>query len=172
MYPSDKCVQFVLVEWVTWVPWISTQRNSTYTLCFTLVFTSNRRGKTCVTGLTVTAEKSIRDNKECNITVTKYLSLVFSPALSLGSVYLSAPLMRFHENSETEQVGVVAPGVGTTRLNREEAMLKDFCYLSLSNPSTASNSIQGINCGIAHVHVLTDKSAWCKSVAFNYHILL
>lgn len=137
MYPSDKCVQFVLVEWVTWVPWISTQRNSTYTLCFTLVFTSNRRGKTCVTGLTVTAEKSIRDNKECNITVTKYLSLVFSPALSLGSVYLSAPLMRFHENSETEQVGVVAPGVGTTRLNREEAMLKDFCYLSLSNPSTA-----------------------------------
>ena len=34
--------------------------------------------------------------------------------------------MRFHENSETEQVGVVAPGVGTTKPNREEAVLEDF----------------------------------------------
>lgn len=89
-----------------------------------------------MTGLTVTAEKSNRDNQECNSIVTKYLRLVFSPSLSV-SVYLSAPLMRFHENNETEQVGVVAPGVGTTKLNREEAVLEDFCYLCLSSPSTA-----------------------------------
>lgn len=44
------------------------------------------------------------------------------------SVYHSAALMSFHENSEIEQVGVVAPGVGTTKVNREEAEPKDFCY--------------------------------------------
>lgn len=62
------------------------------------------------------------------------VSQACSPPPSLSaSVYLSAALMRFHENSETEQVGVVAPGVGTTKLNREEAVLEDFCYLCLSS---------------------------------------
>ena len=40
-----------------------------------------------------------------------------SPPLSV-SVYLSAALMRFHENSEMEQVGVVAPGARTAKPNR------------------------------------------------------
>ena len=89
-----------------------------------------------MTGLTVTAKNSNRDNQECNSIVTKYLLALFSPrspslplslSLSLSiSVCLSAALMRFHENSETEQVGVVAPGVGTTKPNREEAVLEDF----------------------------------------------
>lgn len=105
-----------------------------------------------MTGLTVTAEKSNRDNQECNSIVTKYLRLVFPPSLSV-SVYLSAPLMRFHENNETEQVGVVAPGVGTTKLNREEAVLEDFCYLCLSSPSTAKQfkALFVHTCGLAHV---------------------
>lgn len=94
-----------------------------------------------MTWLTVTAEESNRDNQECNGTVTKYLWDVLSSFLSLSlsvSVCLSAALMRFHENSETEQVGVVAPGVGTAKLNREEAVLEDFCYLCFSSQSTVS----------------------------------
>lgn len=92
-----------------------------------------------MTGLTVSAKKSNRDNQECNSRVTKYLRLVSPPlCLSLSvSICLSASLMRFHENGETEQVGVVAPGVGTTKPNREEAALEDSCYLCLSSPSTA-----------------------------------
>lgn len=39
----------------------------------------------------------------------------FPPSTSLASVYLAAALKRFHENSEAEQVGVVAPGVGTAK---------------------------------------------------------
>lgn len=139
MYRCTPVTNVCSLCWLSgWLGCLEFQHSATAPIrCVSLWSSPLTEGERRVTGLTVTAEKSIRDNKECNITVTKYLSLVFSPALSLGSVYLSAPLMRFHENSETEQVGVVAPGVGTTRLNREEAMLKDFCYLSLSNPSTA-----------------------------------
>lgn len=97
---------------------ILTHSYSTYTLCSALVLTPNRRGKRCVTGLAVAAEKSSKDSQECNSIATKYHRLVFfSPSLSV-SIYPSAALMRFHENSEAEQVGVVAPGVGTTKLNR------------------------------------------------------
>lgn len=39
--------------------------------------------------------------------------------------------MRFHENSETEQVGVVAPGGNQTETG------KILCYLSLCSPNTA-----------------------------------
>lgn len=47
----------------------------------------------------------------------KYHSLVFFffPSASLASVYLAAALKCFHENSAAEQVGVVAPGVGTAK---------------------------------------------------------
>lgn len=64
-----------------------------------------------------TSEKSNKDNQESNSIVTKYHRLIFSASLPV-SVCLSAALMRFHENSKTEQVGVVAPGVGTTKPNR------------------------------------------------------
>ena len=55
------------------------------------------------------------------------------PTLPLSRFFVchSAALMRFHENSETEQVGVVAPGVGTTKLNREEAALEDLWRVRL-----------------------------------------
>ncbi len=144
-YPeTDKSAQFVLDEWVTWVPWISPQHNSSYTVYSSLVFTCNRRVRRCVTGLTVTAERSNRDDQECNSIVTSISGLFFPPSLSV-SVYLSAALMRFHENSKTEQVGVVAPGtetsMGTTKLNREEAVLEDFCYLCLSSPSLHGSSL-------------------------------
>lgn len=55
--------------------------------------------------------------------------------------------MRFHENSETEQAGVVAPGAGTSKVSREEAVLEDFCYLFLPSPSgTQGDSGQGFIC--------------------------
>ena len=60
----------------------------------------------------------------------------FFPLSLSVSVSLSAALMRFHENSEKEQVGVVAPGVGTTKLNTEEAVLEDFYYLCFYSQSS------------------------------------
>ena len=62
-------------------------------------------GKRCVTGLTVTAKNSNRDNQECNSIVTKYLRTLFSPPAlplslspslsSLSSLFLSRFLSVF-----------------------------------------------------------------------------
>lgn len=99
----------------------------------------------CVTGLTDAAEKSNKDNKECNSIVTKYHRCVFSPSLS-ASVCLSAALMRFHENSETEQIGVVAPGVGTTKLNRMRMQYWKISVICVS----AAEALQGNS---RHMHM-------------------
>lgn len=71
--------------------------------------------------------------------------------------------MRFHENSETKQVGVAAPGVGTTKVNREEAVLEDFCYQFLPSWSRARRS-EGedifflCTSVLAHVQIDTDNT--------------
>lgn len=135
-----------------------------------------KRRERCVTELTVTAKKSIEDNQECSSIVTKYHRLVFcSPPLSV-SVYLSAALMRFHENSEMEQVGVVAPGARTAKPNRMRMQQWRIFVICVSAACKHCGAIKdktlfANTCGLAHtqknkfsitpyaltnIHVLTD----------------
>lgn len=121
------------------------------------------------------------------------VSQACSPPPSLSaSVYLSAALMRFHENSETEQVGVVAPGVGTTKLNREEAVLEDFLLSVSLQPATARRFKVGLYLcthvalhmckqintanaySITHINTLKNEIIHIKADLFdqNYYMLL
>lgn len=67
--------------------------------------------------------KRNKNNKECNS--IKKQSINPPPPLS-------AALMRFHENSETEQVGVVAPGARTAKLSRMRMQHKTVFVICVS----------------------------------------
>lgn len=75
--------------------------------------------------------------------------------------------MSFHENSEPEQVGVVAPGVGTTKVNREEAVLKDFCYQFLPSAGAAQRIVH--TCGLVPAQIRTTHSCSTRAHVLKKH---
>lgn len=79
--------------------------------------------------------------------VQQYYSKVsqpcFFPSTSLASVYLAPALKRFHENSEAEQVGVVAPGVGTAK-HDEDATREGFFFFFVICASAAYKHCQAV----------------------------
>lgn len=74
----------------------------------------------------------------------KYHSLVFSPSASLASVCLAAALKCFHENSEAEQVGVVAPGVGTAKHDEDTMWEGFFFFFFVISASAAYEHCQAV----------------------------
>lgn len=79
------------------------------------------------------------------------ITALFSPSTSLASVYLAAALKRFHENSEAEQVGVVAPGVGTAK-HDEDATQEGFSVIWASAACKHCQAVIIKTC-VAHVQI-------------------
>lgn len=161
MYRRTPRLKMCSLCWLSrWLGRLEFQHSATAPTCCVPLWSSppTEGGKRCVTGLTVTAEKSNRDNQECNSIITKYLRLVFFP-LSLGFRLSFSSFDAFPWEQRDRAGRCCCPWCSNNQTEQRGSSAGRF-LLSVSLQPKHCKSIQGFKAAFVHTcgraHVQTD----------------